>query len=90
MSAIKYTPGPWRLTEDGHVVDSADCCIAIDGIAQPHGYVPPEDVSRANARLIAAAPELLAELKKAQCYCPGGCAWCERRVALLFKAECDA
>jgi len=59
---MKHTPGPWRLAE-GSVVDQTNTVIPISGIAQPHGYVPEDDVSWANARLIAAAPELLEALK---------------------------
>jgi hypothetical protein len=37
--------------------------IVVEGIAQTHGYTPPNDVSFHNARLIAAAPELYAALE---------------------------
>lgn len=62
----KHTPGPWRITDGGNVCncvghtlhDEGHVCIAF---AQP---VPEGE---ANARLIAAAPELLAALE-----------WCEQ------------
>lgn len=61
MSA-KHTPGPWKW--DGHyVTDETNTLISIDGIAQPHGCLPDDDVSRANACLIAAAPDMLEALK---------------------------
>ncbi len=63
LKTLMHTPGPWRLTEDGHVTDAAGNGIVIDGICQPHGYVPPDDVSRANARFIAAAPLMYDALK---------------------------
>jgi hypothetical protein len=60
MSEPTHTPGPWRFsTEDGHVHDE-------DGlIAEVWGVFPGRDGSevKANARLIAAAPELLAAVK---------------------------
>lgn len=52
-----WTPGRWEYT-DGNVVTPGNNMLAVSGIAQPHGYVPPDDVSYANARLIAAAPDL--------------------------------
>ena len=62
MSKPKHTPGPWRVTlpdecivtnDDGHEV--ADCSAWYEGF--------PETCA-ANARLIAAAPDMLAALKK--------------------------
>ena len=49
MSA--HTPGPWRKANDGILADNAAWVIY-----DPH-------IMPANARLIAAAPDLLAELK---------------------------
>lgn len=50
----KFTPGPW--TADKTRVYIGD---------------NPKDVgSEANARLIAAAPEMLALLNEVECYCP--------------------
>jgi len=57
-----HTPGPWRYAGHGgtHVLDSNGRCIG--DAPQPHG-MPPEE-GEANARLIAAAPELLAALER--------------------------
>jgi len=53
MSEKKHTPGPWTLNSANQVVKHGDQSIII---ANPyHGSMPTE----ANARLIAAAPELL-------------------------------
>lgn len=62
----KHTPGPWRVfggTDDdrGHVMTSdgyavADCCLDYSSI--------PTREQLENARLIAAAPDLLAALKE--------------------------
>lgn len=62
---MKHTPGPWmvhdnigRKSEIGVVADAAPCIIATMGNAKAW---PKE--ARANAHLIAAAPELLAACK---------------------------
>lgn len=55
----KHTPGPWKAVVDGHIAfvrtadDTAD--LAHTGLAS-------RQVDTANARLIAAAPELLEAL----------------------------
>lgn len=51
-----HTPGPWTLS--GNIVNGPHYAVAIVG-----GIYPTQD---ANARLIAAAPELLAALKMAR------------------------
>lgn len=58
-----HTPGPWRYAGHGgtHVLDSNGRCIG--DAPQPHG-MPPEE-GEANARLIAAAPEMLEALMSA-------------------------
>lgn len=52
----QHTAGPWRVGDTGHTV-----------FGPPNGNPSPETIalvrSRANARLIATAPEMLAELK---------------------------
>ena len=58
----KHTPGPWRASELGVLSDKLTSygnwyvCSLID---------PDNEEHKANARLIAAAPELLAACKKA-------------------------
>jgi hypothetical protein len=67
-----HTPGPWEIADDLKTMD----CIGIYGannqlvaeIRDPESVKPQEREAeealfRANARLIAAAPELLEELK---------------------------
>jgi hypothetical protein len=70
MSNSKHTPGPWRVDPDHcRDVQTADgaieICLAEGG--KPYGQnsfsVPPVEESHANARLIAAAPDLLETLK---------------------------
>lgn len=72
MSAAKHTPGPWIVSHAGTgrdgkfvideyfvTVDGADMAIAADIIDPITGKL-----SEANARLIAAAPDLLAALQE--------------------------
>jgi len=59
MNEAKHTPGPWSYDcEMGFVLSEAR-----DIIHEDHGIMT-DDEDRANARLIAAAPELLAELER--------------------------
>lgn len=61
----KHTPGPWEFEPTGHGPGhiAADCEGAIrDGVATVWGRTS-EDTFDANARLIAAAPDLLAACK---------------------------
>ena len=67
----KHTPGPWRLsTSNPLAVNTSSAEMAI-GIATTHGtddsnyssFFPSLEQAEANARLIAAAPELLDALQ---------------------------
>ena len=60
MSAAKHTPGPWTQDKYGNVKTPSGGMLVTDGVALG-GYSTEE--TRANARLIAAAPELLEALK---------------------------
>ena len=59
MSETKHTPGQWE-TLDNSIIAGA-ICIAV--IEDDGGYEAPADQRLANARLIAAAPELLEALE---------------------------
>lgn len=66
MSGATHTPGPWRVgpVDDTIVTDAAGKEVAaIDG-----DYNDPDTwpLMEANARLIAAAPDLLAALRRAK------------------------
>jgi len=68
--AVQHTPGPWRVCEDGLVVITSNS--GPDYFPSP--LCPSDDIAelRANARLIAAAPELLLscmELREACAAC---------------------
>jgi hypothetical protein len=52
----KHTPGPWTVTKSGVSVDAGMIRIRMEA----SGWT---DEVKANARLIAAAPDLLAELR---------------------------
>jgi hypothetical protein len=62
---VTHTPGPWRIRENArHDVDECDLSICGDiwVLADIHG--PQYEHQRYNARLIAAAPDLLEALEK--------------------------
>ena len=59
MSA--HTPGPWTVESDGSTVSMGGQCVIVG--PAPDGA--PREQERANARLIAAAPDLLRACRKA-------------------------
>lgn len=65
MSAGKHTPGPWFVDHKSPFLVRAHDDIDGRHIAHvgPANYVPRFDVDEPNARLIAAAPELLEALQ---------------------------
>lgn len=75
VSKAKHTPAPWRLPHFVSEESGCDCgyIFANDdrmgAVASVHFHKrecddnPPKDEAKANARLIAAAPDLLAALK---------------------------
>lgn len=69
MSAAKHTPGPWSHDGMGDITgvenDPANDCIGRVDVAAVYLRTVPGR-SQANARLIAAAPELLAVLQELQ------------------------
>jgi hypothetical protein len=75
---VEHTPGPWRV-DSRHDIQTADGKTEIgtadyDSLAQQYGWLGAagfgahvsSDVAAANARLIAASPELLVALKYAR------------------------
>ena len=97
MSSVKHTPGPWKVNADeyGNVLgvraaNDATIC-QINWMIRKRGGLQAE----ANARLIAAAPDLLAVLKEfvkdSECDADGekhpkDCWHCAAMAAIL-KAE---
>lgn len=65
----KHTPGPWTVSyqtpflvvDSAHVVIASASGVSSGGASDVSGF----EQAKANARLIAAAPELLAALKRA-------------------------
>jgi hypothetical protein len=71
MSETKHTPGPWVVvTEDGSIGSVAAADGSAVAQAQIRGTLkkPNNEERRANAHLIAAAPELLKACKAALPY----------------------
>ena len=54
------TPGPWVVDRWGGVLGPDGTRVLVDGVALPCGNHPRISEAEANARLVAAAPDLLA------------------------------
>lgn len=95
---MKHTPGPWDVAPSGYRVMSANRVVEgrtiwgvyiCDTANNPKTRTPE---NAANARLIAAAPDMLAALKELAdddaCgdHCSNSCKWCAARAAIA-KAE---
>jgi hypothetical protein len=67
MTEKTHTPGPWRVSQ---TYPLGDYCIHAAGIPQQLAYLAESKVKdwplEANARLIAAAPDMLAALRNVQ------------------------
>jgi hypothetical protein len=67
MKKEKFTPGPWTIYDDGHKDDASDIVMAqIDGENYDVCHIAPEipiSERKANACLIAAAPDMLEALQ---------------------------
>lgn len=61
----QHTPGPWRANSS--LIEGPQMALQIASVSRPKlGHAPrSDDEARANAALIAAAPDLLAALKDA-------------------------
>ena len=94
MSETKHTPGPWCLSDESPMIIEDECKVIV-GSASTYpnsGYFPGQKEAEANARLIAAAPELLEALEKAldDSACDGdqcGTEWHELARAAIAKAK---
>ena len=93
MSAAKHTPGPWRIATEPSGIRArhikADSyltvCSFLTSVSRNCG---PDEIN-ANARLIAAAPDLLAllvELVDIEGPMPGTSAWGDKARAAIAKA----
>ena len=81
---VAHTPGPWMQEYDGAVAIGEQVCIPVD-------HCGPDDVPhaerKANARLIAAAPDLLAALQMALDADQDSALWRETARAAIAKAR---
>jgi len=87
MSEAKHTPGPWFIEGMDMDIKSPSDHPGFR-LAQVHGGRPWWE-REANARLIAAAPELLATLQELidiEGPQPGSAAWADKARALIAKA----
>lgn len=64
MSEAKHTPGPWRLERNVTNYRSGAKSLQVRGLDNLIATFPGTDCDAANARLIAAAPELLETLQR--------------------------
>ncbi|WP_139384302.1 hypothetical protein [Bosea thiooxidans] len=90
MSEAKHTPGPWRaeLQTTNYRSGAKTLCITKDcdtGVAQTIAQIVGIDARQANARLIAAAPELLEALEDI-CDTLGECGMTVKARAAIAKA----
>lgn len=61
---VQHTPGPWKIAEQGRFVCDTARFIRSETEGTDHGAVACVALGSENARLIAAAPELLAALRE--------------------------
>lgn len=95
--SVKHTPGPWSCDEDPMgpeiltiIADAAkptyDWKIVAQLSADDDSDIPPH-IARANARLIASAPEMFAILKSARAMKAPTQAWLDDTFAIIAKVE---
>lgn len=90
MSTVSHTPGPWKVaangggvtyieSEDGYVAEATNRCDGVDNIKR----ILERD---ANARLIAAAPDLLLALETVRQFLPTHGTLAEERINMVESA----
>lgn len=102
MGKAKHTPGPWNTSDDGYgswkfqggyrgTIKSADGEVVFAGPASFNalrGKTPEQ--TEANARLMAAAPELLEALRDVLEYMPSLTAFQRERIRRAERAIANA
>ena len=90
----KHTPGPWSVTwgtaqggEGHHIMDSTGIDNGLSIVAVVGFHDDSEGETKANARLIAAAPDLLAALKMALEAPDDDRSWEDDAIAAIKKAD---
>ena len=67
VNLSKHTPGPWSYNMRGQIAPCKEGDMFLDlhrQVAAVYAHGGQADVTKANARLIAAAPDMLAQLKR--------------------------
>lgn len=67
----RHTPGPWRINEFGEVIGGDGRKLLASGISLTSGNHDYAAIAAANARLIAAAPDLLEIVRDIVSDCKG-------------------
>lgn len=85
MNTIQFTPGPWEYSSGQVWADGSAKCVARRGA---DSGIPPEQRD-ADMRLCAAAPELLAALRRLLDHCRDGGDYdaTSEAAAAIAKAE---
>jgi len=68
----KHTPGPWKVDEEFYMYVMKDNLVVADCYCCGQNGHLPEEEQKANAQLIAAAPELLGALKRVKRFIKNG------------------
>lgn len=84
-----HTPGPWEHWATGAgatIVEAAHPNILLAEVIGPRPHPDISDELKANARLIAAAPDMLAALESAVEHCDNFVIWLSQAKAAIAKA----
>jgi hypothetical protein len=100
MTSYKHTPGPWWVdpTYLGDIqAEGTEIASAFEAAQKGAEWIiqgpitPSREEQRANARLMAAAPDLLEALQEAVGFVPmGNPKWTDRALAAINKALGEA
>jgi hypothetical protein len=86
----KYTKGQWEASGDSVVCSQPEPGICIANIETDGGYEAPADEPEANAKLIAAAPELAEELGRCRDLLDGLVSAVPSRFKPLIRGRAEA
>ena len=91
----KHTPGPWEVQRDSHlrfyITQPSDTPDRVSGFyAEVRRFTPDIDQVKANAHLIAAAPDLLEALQRARPHIGVGYSGIQRQEILRVVDEAIA
>ncbi len=83
---MEHTPGPWKIRDDINIITNDGSYIGFASVRPKDGSL---EKGRANARLIAAAPQLLTALQALMGTCCHLAEW-ERKWPNVVKTCYDA